>query len=245
MVVQEVVGCGQIMFAIEVVTQVAAKNGCPIAGLVHMAQTNERHLLDEMPSCDFAANGVPKIGVKGVAKHDTAVKLRDDGELALIRGNVADKSKTDVMHYILLVRYIKVESCVKGGVDAVASEVVVVHVVEVEMDIRAIDLVVVKGGIAANTQIKGVIGRFAEKGLVKVGAGEGDARCDTEVIELELREIDTELVLLDVQVGVFFVVVHHHLVVLAAEVVCCIKVGHGHKGVGGGHIDARIVAQAC
>ena len=84
-----VVGGGQIVVPFDVVAQVTADDGGPVSHIVDMVYADEGHLLADMAPDDVATNHVPLVGVEILAENAPTVKLRDNGKLALSRGEVA------------------------------------------------------------------------------------------------------------------------------------------------------------
>ena len=87
--VQEIVGSCDIMLFKESVSEVATRNSGKVVDIVDVVDADERELVLEMPLPDFAANDIPKVGIGGISKQASGVKLWNDGKPFVIRCNKA------------------------------------------------------------------------------------------------------------------------------------------------------------
>ena len=87
--IQEIVGGCNIMLFQEIEAEVAARNSGEVVDIVDMVDADKGHLLVEMPTFDFAADNIPKVGVGCSSKQASGIKLGDDGEHFVVGRDVA------------------------------------------------------------------------------------------------------------------------------------------------------------
>ena len=73
----------------EIITEIAARNSGKVVDIVDMVDADKRHLMVGMPSLDFAAHDIPKVGIGGFSKQASCIKLGNDGEPFVIGRDVA------------------------------------------------------------------------------------------------------------------------------------------------------------
>ena len=73
----------------EIIAEIAARNSGKVVDIIDMVDADKRHLMVEMPSLDFAADDIPKVGIGGFSKQASCIKLGNDGELFVTRCDVA------------------------------------------------------------------------------------------------------------------------------------------------------------
>ena len=93
--VQKVVGGCDIMLLEESVSEVATCNSRKIVDVVNVVDADEGKLVLEMSPFDFTSDDIPKVGIGGISKHASGVKLWDDGEPFIIGCDVALDVITD------------------------------------------------------------------------------------------------------------------------------------------------------
>ena len=87
--IQEIVGSCNIMLFQEIIAEIAACNSGKVVDIVDMVDADKRHLMVEMPSLDFAADDIPKVGIGSFSEQASCIKLGNDGELFVIGCDVA------------------------------------------------------------------------------------------------------------------------------------------------------------
>lgn len=73
----------------EIIAEIAACNSGKVVDIVDMVDADKRHLMVEMPSLDFAAHDIPKVGIDSFSKQASCIKLGNDGEPFVIGRDVA------------------------------------------------------------------------------------------------------------------------------------------------------------